>query len=120
MPDAAASWRQGLPRDCFDLVVPPRRFRTHRDEEASAQKLNGFDADGQRCFVRHDHTLVIEGFDIDEMPITVAVRHERRTAWRLHSGQWLLTVDHVARLDSCKPQVDNHLFIAEVESQLGM
>jgi len=120
MPDSASAWRQGLPRDCLAHVVPPRRFVAHVDEEACAQKLNGFDAAGRRCFVRHDHTVVIQGFDIDEFPLAVAVRHERRTAWRLHTGQWLMSVDLIDGLDSCSPSVGNQTYVADAESQLGL
>ena len=83
---AEPPWRQGLPRQYTALVVPPQRFAAHVDDDACARKLNGFDGAGRRCFVRHDHTAVVDAFDIDELPLSVALRHERRTAWRLLSG----------------------------------
>lgn len=116
----APAWRQGLPRQYMALVVQPQRFATHVDEEACARKLNGFDDAGRRCFVRHDHTAIVDGFDIDELPLLVAVQHERRTAWRLLSGQWLMSVDRIARLDSCRPEVLNETYITAVEAQLGL
>jgi hypothetical protein len=115
----AAPWRRGLPALFAALVVPPQRFAAHVDEGACARKLNGFDDAGRRCFVRHDHTAVIDTFDIDELPLEIAVRHERRTAWRLWSGQWLLSVDRIDRLDSCRPRVVNETFVAP-ETQLGL
>jgi hypothetical protein len=119
MREAAAAWRQGLPALFTTLVVPPQRFATHVDADACASKLSGFDEAGRRCFVRHDHTAVVEGFDVDEFPLEVAVHHERRTAWRLWSGQWLLSVDRIERLDSCRPRVINETFVA-AEAQLGL
>ncbi|MFT3956393.1 MAG: hypothetical protein QM722_19025 [Piscinibacter sp.] len=115
----AAAWRQGLPSDCMAMVVPPRRFAAHVDEEACARKLNGFDDAGRRCYVQHDHTAFVEAFDVDEFPLEVAVHHERRTAWRLWSGEWLMSVDRIERLDSCKPRVVNQTFVA-AEAQLGL
>lgn len=119
-PPAAPPWRHGLPRLFDTLVVPPRRFSTHVDEASCASKLNGFDLEGRRCFVRHDHTAVIDAFDIDELPLEIAVRHERRTAWRLWSGQWLMTVDRIERLDTCSPRVVNETVVASAEAQLGL
>lgn len=115
----AAPWRQGLPRHHTHLVVVPLHYSSHADEEACASKLNGFDAQGQRCFVRHDHTAVVAHFDIDECLHEVPVQHERRSAWRLHDGRWLHTLDRVLRLDSCVPAVQNHLVLVTSEQQLG-
>jgi hypothetical protein len=113
-------WRTGLPDRYAGLAVPPRRFATHVDEAACACKLNGFDGHGRRCYVRHDHTAIEQGFDIDEFPLEIAVRHERRTAWRLVSGHWLMTIDRIDRLDSCSPRVVNETAFATDESQLGL
>lgn len=116
----ATTWRNGLP-DCYAwLAVTPRRFATHVDEDACAHKLNGFDGQGRRCYVRHDHTAIVHGFDIDEFPFEIAVRHERRTAWRLVSGHWLMTIDRIDRLDSCSPRVVNETAYAIDEAQLGL
>lgn len=53
-------------------------------------------------------------------PLRIAVQHERRPAWRLLSGQWLMSVDRIARLDSCRPEVINETSIASAEAQLGL
>lgn len=120
MTEAEATWRRGLPAMYAARVVAPQRFAEHVDDAACACKLNGYDHGGRRCFVRHDHTATIDTFDIDELPLEVAVRHERRTAWRLADGRWLLSVDCIDRLDSCKPSVVNRLQIAADESMLGL
>ncbi len=120
MGEHTSAWQQGLPQDCMGLVVPPQRMVAHVDEDACARKLNGYDAAGRRCFVRHDHTLVVQGFDIDEFPLAVALQHERRTAWRLLSGAWLMSVDRIDRLDSCKPRVGNEVFSVASEALLGL
>jgi len=119
-PGTDPRWRLGLPADYAALVVPPWLFDHQVDDDASARKLSGFDERGRRCFVRHDHTAVIDAFDIDEFPLQVAMCHVRRTAWRLRSGQWLLSVDRIDRLDSCKPRVVNQLQLADAEAQLGL
>jgi len=120
MHEDAPPWQQGLPMDHQAQVVPPLHLETHVDDDACARKLNGFDAAGRRCFVRHDHTLVVQAFDIDEFPLAVALQHERRTAWRLQSGPWLLSVDRIDRLDSCRPRVANQMFSIATEAQLGL
>jgi hypothetical protein len=123
MHDAAtstAAWYAGLPASYAGLTVPPDSFAEHVDEEACARKLNGFDACGRRCWVRHDHTAIELGFDIDEFPLEVAVRHERRTAWRLVSGDWVMTIARIDRLDSCSPRVVNETVVARHEAQLGL
>lgn len=114
------TWRQGLPDRYAWLAVTPRRFATHVDDDACASKLNGFDGQGRRCYVRHDHTAIVQGFDIDEFPLEIAVWHERRTAWRLVSGHWLMTMARIDRLDSCSPRVVNETAYAIDESQLGL
>lgn len=113
-------WRSGLPARYSAEVVPPRRLAEHVDGAARARMLNGYDAAGRRCFVRHDHTATFDTFDIDELPLEVAVRHERRTAWRLRGGRWLLLVGRIDRLDSCRPRVAHHLRLADGEDQLGL
>jgi hypothetical protein len=113
-------WQQAVPDGFEHEVVPPWTFRQHEDEEALATKLIGLDRQGRRCWIRHDHTAVAEGFDIDEMPVARPVAHERRTAWRLRSGQWLLCLDRVERLDSCRPRVLNHPAVLTREEDLGL
>jgi hypothetical protein len=118
--DESTSWTFGLPSSHAVLVIPPRRFETHVDDDACASKLNGFDGQGRRCYVRHDHTAVVDAFDIDEFPLEVAVGHERRTAWRLMSGDWVMTIARIDRLDSCSPRVVNETVFATDEAQLGL
>ncbi|WP_298233962.1 hypothetical protein [uncultured Azohydromonas sp.] len=123
MPEIDATydaWHRTVP-SCFEgLVVWPRAFRQHEDEEALAIKLVGVDSEGRRCWIRHDHTAVAEGFDIDEQPIDVLLGHERRTAWRLRSGYWLLQVDRIERLESCAPRVVNQPVLVVREEELGL
>lgn len=114
------AWRRAVPRRYEGQVVRPRAFRLHEDEEALATKLIGVDEGDRRCWVQHDHTLVEERFDIDELPLEVVVRHERRSAFRLHSGRWLLQVDRIERLDSCSPRVVNQPAVVVEEAALGL
>ncbi len=116
-PDA---WIREVPAGYERDIVPPWSFRRYEDEEALAVKLIGVDAEGRRCWIRHDHTAVVERFDIDELPVDVLVGHERRTAWRLRSGRWLLQVDRIERLESCTPRVDNQPAVVVREEELGL
>lgn len=113
-------WDGPLPAGYEQEVVEPWTFRRYEDEEALAIKLIGLDSEGRRCWIRHDHTAVDERFDIDEFPVSVPVGYERRMAWRLRSGRWLLQVDRIDRLESCKPQVDNQPVVVVREEELGL
>lgn len=114
------AWHRAVPRAYARRVVPPCAFRRHDDDEALATKLIGVDRQGRRCWIRHDHTAVAEAFDIDEFPVTVLLGHERRTAWRLRSGRWLLQVDRIERLASCAPRVVNEPARLVREEELGL
>ena len=99
------AWLDELPADYAVQVVPPIRYESHEDSLAHARMVVGLDAQGQRCYLRHTHTVTEDRFDIDEFPLEVAVLRERRIAWRLADGQWLTLLDRVDRLDSCRPRV---------------
>jgi hypothetical protein len=113
-------WNGQLPVGFEEEVVMPWTFRRYEDEEALAIKLIGLDTEGRRCWIRHDHTAVDERFDIDELPVDVPVGYERRIAWRLRSGRWLLQVDRIERLESCTPRVDNRPVVVVREEELGL
>ncbi|MDZ5461355.1 hypothetical protein [Azohydromonas lata] len=114
------AWGEAMPAGYEDEVVLPWRFTQHEDEQALATKLIGLDAQGRRCWIRHDHTAVAVGFDMRELPIARPIAHERRTAWRLRSGQWLLCVNRVERLDSARPRVENRPVVITREEDLGL
>ncbi|MCO5977280.1 hypothetical protein [Ideonella oryzae] len=108
MPETAIdplAWLDELPADYAVQVVPPIRYESHEDAPAHARMVVGLDAQGQRCYLRHTHTVTEDRFDIDEFPLEVAVLRERRIAWRLSNGQWLTLLDRADRLDSCRPRV---------------
>lgn len=109
-----------MPEGYERQVVQPWTFRQHEDEEALATKLIGLDENGRRCWIRHDYTRVAEGFDIDELPVDAPMAHERRTAWRLRSGHWLVQVDRIERLDTCRPRVENRPAVLMREEDLGL
>jgi hypothetical protein len=104
-PDDPDQWLDELPAAYGAQVVPPLRYELHVDAAAHARKLVGIDANGQRCYLRHTHTVTEDRFDIDEFPLEVAVLRERRIAWRLHSGEWLHLTDQMDRLESCHPRL---------------
>jgi hypothetical protein len=117
---APERWLTELPRTYRAAVVKPVRYETHRDAMAHAQKVVGLDAEGRRCYVRHLHTVVDQRFDIDEWPLEVPSGGERRVAWRLHSGRWLMLADRIDRLDSCSPRVAHSPPRELGEAELGM
>ncbi len=98
-------WLDELPVDFAGQVVVPIRYEAHEDGLAHARMVVGLDAQGQRCYLRHTHTVTEDRFDIDEFPLEVAVLRERRIAWRLQDGQWLSVLDRMDRLDSCRPRM---------------
>lgn len=98
-------WLDELPVDYAGQVIVPTRYEAHEDGLAHARMVVGLDAQGQRCYLRHTHTVTEDRFDIDEFPLEVAVLRERRIAWRLRDGQWLSVLDRMDRLDSCRPRV---------------
>lgn len=104
-PDTPATdWEAHLPADYAAQAVVPRHYESHTDEAAHARKIVGLDAQGQRCFLLHTHTVTEDRFDIDEFPLEVPVLHECRIAWRLISGEWLSLGERMDRLESCRPR----------------
>ena len=80
MADAAIdplAWLDELPAEYAVQVVPPIRYESHEDGLAHARMVVGLDAQGQRCYLRHTHTVTEDRFDIDEFPLEVAVLRER-------------------------------------------
>jgi hypothetical protein len=108
-----------LPRYAVDVIAPVS-LQLHRDAQAHASKLIGFDADGRRCFVRQLHTATADCFDIDEFPVEVALFRERHIAWRMRDGRWLLHSDRLERLESCRPQLIERPDRIVAEAELGL
>lgn len=117
---AEAPWDGELPSRWRAQVVAPCRFTVHVDDWAHARKVVGWDAEGRRCYVRHLHTEVEQRFDIDEFPLDVPVWRERRIAWRLAGGDWLLQVDRAERIDSCRPRLRRGEPVLVRERDLGL
>lgn len=101
-------------------VIAPVRLRLHRDAQAHASKLVGFDAEGRRCYVRQLHTATAERFDIDEFPVEVALFRQRYIAWLLRDGRWLLHSDRLERLESCRPRRVECPVRVVAEAELGL
>ncbi|MEY8878401.1 MAG: hypothetical protein AB9M60_17970 [Leptothrix sp. (in: b-proteobacteria)] len=101
---APHDWSLDLPQHFSAFIVAPQRFESHVDEAACARKVVGLDGAGRRCYIQHLHTEIEQRFDIDEFPLEVATGRERRIAWRLRSGRWLLQVERIDRLESCRPR----------------
>ena len=120
LPRDADTWADALPLDYAHQVVPPDRFQTFRDHDARASMTVGRDTDDRRCFLHHRYTEVEDRFDIDEFPIEVPVGREHKTAWRLQDGRWLLLVEQVTRLESCRPKVQSLPLRLLTEGELGM
>lgn len=113
-------WQEELPLHFSAFIVAPQRFESHVDDAAYARKVVGLDGEGRRCYIRHLHTEVEQRFDIDEFPLEVATGRERRIAWRLQSGRWLLQVDRIDRLESCRPRRAHRPAVVVQEAELGL
>ncbi len=113
-------WTEELPLAYACRIVPPVAFEEHIDALSFSRKVVGRDMQGQRCYVRHEHAEVEQRFDIDEFPLEVTVGRERHIAWRLHSGRWLMQVDRLHRLDSCRPRREHCPPVELAEEQLGL
>ena len=84
-------WKEMLPNEFRGCVVRPTAFEYHTEPSVSANKIIGFDKDGNRCFYFQSFILTEEGFDIDEFPINIEVYYERVVAWRLNQGRWSIS-----------------------------
>lgn len=112
-------WMDELPLERAAEVVVPQRYESHVDSEAHARMTVGFDPAGRRCYLQHQHTEIEQRFDVDEFPLEVPVGRQRRIAWRLRQGGWLLQVDTVERLESCRPRVLHASPVVVREDELG-
>lgn len=104
LPPEFACWLEELPEAYEAQAIAPSHFEIHDDADAHARMVVGVDADGERCYVRHSHTVMAQRFDIDEWPLHVPLWQERRTAWRLLDGAWLHHHQRTERLDGCQPR----------------
>lgn len=104
LPAEFGPWLEELPSGYEHEVIVPRRFELHEDAPAHARTVVGLDAHGERCYLRHAHTEVQAGFDIDECPQDRPLAREDRVAWRLLDGRWLHRSERTERLQSCRPR----------------
>ncbi|CAG0951171.1 hypothetical protein MTYP_00199 [Methylophilaceae bacterium] len=95
------SWDHLLPSEYCNRVVQSNAYRQYTDDYANAEKIIGFDDNGERCFYYHAFTITEEGFDIDEFPILIDAYYECVVAWRLREGKWVRVKTVSNRLDRC-------------------
>ncbi len=98
-------WEKQLPREYLDHVIHPVGFEYHTEPTANAERVIGFDSQGDRCFYFHSFVLAEECFDIDELPIQIDIYYERVIAWRLRQGRWIKIKSFADKLDRCERQV---------------
>jgi hypothetical protein len=98
-------WKAFLPQEYSKLAIKPIAFERNTESSVSADKIIGFDAQGNGCFYYHSYTLTEEGFDIDEFPILIDVYFERVVAWRIAGGQWIRVKSYSDKLDRCNKQL---------------
>ena len=98
-------WKELLPDEYRDRLIVPQSFEYHRDVSAGAEKIIGFDAEGERCFSYHCFVLSEERFDADEFPLTIDTYYERAAAWRLLHGMWIRSKSFCDRLDRCNKRM---------------
>jgi hypothetical protein len=105
----AIAWREDLPGDLKDLVVPPVSFDVARDYDMLADHTHGRDAANQPCFSEFRFVLTQLRSDDDEVFYEAPVYAESLTSWRLVDERWLV----------CRTTVDN-LDPRETHTQLSI
>ncbi|MDR2164623.1 MAG: hypothetical protein LBO79_03135 [Zoogloeaceae bacterium] len=83
-------WRARLPAAWRALADPPLELRRYRDEELAAERMVGYDADGNACYTAHRFCIVEPRSDDDETFYAVVTYGEELAAWRLIDERWLI------------------------------
>lgn len=94
-----------LPAEFRPNIINPISFEEHHEPSLLADKVIGYDENGNKCFYYHTFTLTEECFDIDEFPLLVKVYYERVVAWRHTNGQWLKLKSFLERPEDCNKKL---------------
>jgi len=83
-------WRRELPVAWSDMALPPLAFNVFREPELLAERVFGYDEDGQACFYSHCYALQDTRSDDGESFYTALAYAEQLRAWKLRDGRWLI------------------------------
>lgn len=84
------AWRARLPPGWRAHVVPPRAFCHYREHEMAAERVLGYDAEGQPCYTAYRFSLIEPRSDDGEAFYVVLAYGEELMAWRLDDACWLV------------------------------
>lgn len=82
-------WTRDLPSGQAGLAGSPLRFERFSEPEVRAEKVLGYDVNGEVCYYRHAYALTESYLDEDDLPCESEVFYETVTAWRLADRRWL-------------------------------
>jgi hypothetical protein len=87
--EALENWQNELPAQWLAQVVAPVRFEVAQEHEVLADRVEGWDAAQQPCYLAHRYVRTQLRTDDDESFYEAPVYIETLTAWRLQDGRWL-------------------------------
>lgn len=83
-------WWGRLPVEWRDVVVVPLSFDLFREAELDAERVFGYDPDGEACYYAHRYVLREPRSDDGEEFYAAAAYAESVAAWRLRDQRWLI------------------------------
>lgn len=83
------NWHNELPAEWQAQVVAPVRFEIAQEHDVLADRVDGWDAAQQPCYLAQRYVLTELRTDDDESFYEAPVYIETLTAWRLQDNRWL-------------------------------
>lgn len=83
------AWLTHLPHPWREQVVAPLEFEVFREYEMAAERVMGYDEDGQPCYCAHSVLIPELRSDDDEEYYEIVTYAEQVSSWRLRDGRWL-------------------------------
>jgi len=83
------NWHNELPDEWQAQVVAPVRFEIAQEHDVLADRVDGWDAAQQPCYLAQRYVLTELRTDDDESFYEAPIYIETLTAWRLQDDRWL-------------------------------
>jgi len=83
-------WKKLLESEWLPMVIVPMEFRTHHEDDLSATRTFGYDAEGRQCYYAHRFAISSLYSDDDDLYYESPAYRERVESWRLTDGRWLV------------------------------
>ncbi len=112
-------WLVDCPPEVAPLLDEPVQFDRQEDRGIPALKVHGIDAQGRRCYYRHDYTVRDETLDDEDLPVQVETYREQVTGWRLPDGRWLRHAWRVSGFPGCGRRIERHLSVVATAAELA-